>query len=325
MIGHTLRGAALVAAQEFRTRLRTRRWRWLLGAWIVVLALFTLLVDLAFRKSSLESPSGVPLFGTLMLFVLGLVMVISPALTARSINGDRKRGILATLQLTRLTPVQIMLGKLASGWAVGLVMLALTLPFVAWSMVEGGLTVLRVAGVLGVEALLMGVICAVSQALSALLARGIMSVLLSYLLVFAMTIGTGIAFGLASTLVQQRHVMGSDETGTTYIEMVPRTDYIWWLMAPNPFVILIDSAPRLPPDGGPVALEPDDPLGFSEVGYMRLSPAEQDRAYQDDSPGKPVWPYGLAFDLALAVAGGYVTVRRLRAPSRRVPRGVRIG
>ena len=36
------------------------------------------------------------------------------------------------------------------------------------------------------------------------------------------------------------------------------------------------------------------------------------------------WPYGLAANLLLGGAFTYVTVRRLRAPARRLPRGVRV-
>jgi hypothetical protein len=47
-------------------------------------------------------------------------------------------------------------------------------------MLQGGVTIERMAAVYGVVALLIGVVCAVSQALSALLARSITSALLSY-------------------------------------------------------------------------------------------------------------------------------------------------
>jgi ABC-type transport system involved in multi-copper enzyme maturation permease subunit len=328
MIGHLVRGAALVAGQEFRIRLRTGRWRWLLGAWVLVLAVFTALVDAALSSVHMSGPRGVPLLGILMLFVLGLVLVISPALTAQSVNGDRERGTLATLQITRLTPVQIALGKLAAGWAVGLVALALTLPFVGWAMAEGGLTIARVAGVVSVAALLMGVVCAFSQALSALLARSITSALLSYVVVFALTAGTGIAFGVLSPLVaEHRPTVGS------YDETISRPDRIWWLLAPNPFVILADSAPQLPPrliegTDGRTYVRPDDPLSAfgQEVRRIRIPP--------DTASGSSagligdewaVWPYGLGFDLLLAVGAVWVTARRLRAPSHRIPRGVRVG
>jgi len=188
-----LHGVLLVARHEFRVRLRTGRWRWLLGVWVTVVAVFTALLHLALVTT--ETAVGTPLFGGLMLFVLALVLIVSPALTAQSINGDRERGTLATLQVTRLSPVQIAAGKLVAAWGVGLAALALTVPFVLWAVAQGGVGVVRAVAVLAVVALLIGVVCAVSQALSALLSRSITSALMSYVVMFALTIGTLIAFG----------------------------------------------------------------------------------------------------------------------------------
>src|SRR5437763_9249922 len=97
----TLSGITTVAKQEFRVRLRTGRWRWLLASWFAVVATFTVLLRLALHTVSAPAPHGIPLFGGLMLFVLALALLVAPALTAQSINGDRERGTLATVQVTR--------------------------------------------------------------------------------------------------------------------------------------------------------------------------------------------------------------------------------
>ena len=60
----SLYGVMLVVRQEFRVRLRTGRWRWLLGSWVAVLLLFTALLDLSLTGAT--GPRGVPLFGGLM-------------------------------------------------------------------------------------------------------------------------------------------------------------------------------------------------------------------------------------------------------------------
>ena len=103
-------GVRLVAAHEFRMRLRTGRWKWLLASWVVVVGVFTLLLDMGLREersrtyyyitgnSDLavsKAPIGPALFGVLMLFVLTLTLLVSPALTAQAVNGDRERGTLA--------------------------------------------------------------------------------------------------------------------------------------------------------------------------------------------------------------------------------------
>ncbi len=341
----------LVVAQEFRIRLRTGRWRWLLGAWVVVLAAFTLLLDAGLPTGyGIEEDRalrGVPLFGFLMFFVLGCMLVISPALASQTINGDRERGTLATLQVTRLRPFEIALGKLLAAWAVGLVALALSVPFAVYAMYSGGITGERMAAVYGVVALLIGTYCAIAQALSALLARSITSALLSYVVTAAMAVGTLLAFLLAQPLVEERRHVPTPYGG--YITTEDRSDRIWWLLAPNPFVVLADAAPRVPPkitvNGEIYRYENYDPLSAisNEVRRLRLRPEErypwqyEDQInYVDGVPAMPVvveqrdedelavWPFGLGFSVLLLAASLAVTTVRLRAPARRLAKGVRV-
>jgi len=164
--GSLLAGVRTVAEQEFRLRIRAGRWRWLLGIWFGVVLVFALLLRLgidAVTSAGDSRPVGPTLFGGVLLFVLGLALLVVPALTAQSINGDRERGTLATLQVTRLTAAQIALGKLAAAWGTAVVFLALTLPIAGWAMVEGGLPLVNVVSTLLVVALLLGVSCALSR------------------------------------------------------------------------------------------------------------------------------------------------------------------
>jgi ABC-type transport system involved in multi-copper enzyme maturation permease subunit len=309
----TAHGVSIVVRQEFRVRLRTGRWRWLLGSWVVVILLFTMLLSVSLTDT--PEPHGVPLFGGLMLFVLGLVLIISPALTAQSINGDRERGTLATLQVTRLTAAEIALGKLIAGWGVGLAALALTLPFVGWAILEGGMTLARTVVVLLVVSLLIGVVCAISLGLSAVLARSITSALLSYVTVFALTVGTVIVFGLSAGAIGGSHAPGR----------------VWWMLAPNPFVILADATPQLPAvrnERGYYVPQPADPLGelgraVREIRRPASYSYSDGSGSQPDQPG-PVWPYGLTVDLLLGAGAVWITARRLRTPAETLPRGVRV-
>jgi ABC-type transport system involved in multi-copper enzyme maturation permease subunit len=341
-----LTGVATVAAQEFRLRIRAGRWRWLLGAWFVTLALFTTLVRLSLDATvdpeinGYERPFGTPMYGSLMLLVLGMGMLVVPALTAQSVNGDRERGTLATLQVTRLSAAQIAVGKLAAAWGTSLVFLALTLPLVAWSVAEGGVPFGRLVVTMLVVALLLGVVCAIAQALSALLARSTTSAVLSYLAVFALTIGTLIVFGLAAAMSTERVTHTAHQPLTnqnyTYTTTESRTDRVWWLLAPNPFVVLADAAPALPERRDPLTQRrlPSgfDPLG--EIGRsvrsLRAGP-EPPQTYEeaslspDSEPSlRPVWPYGLVINVLLGAGALLVTTRRLRTPVHTLPRGIRV-
>ena len=323
----------LVTRQEFRIRLRTGRWRWLMGLWVLLLLAVTLLLDASlytgYGRTQDNSLRGVPLFGFLMYFILGMMLVISPALTSQTINGDRERGTLATLQVTRLAPLEIALGKLLAGWAVGLVALALSLPFAGYAMSQGGITVGRIAATYGVVGLLIGVVCAVSQALSAVLARSITSALLSYMTVAALAVGTVVAFGLIVPLTRQAMVVRQPgyESYTTYPE---HTERVWWILAPNPFVVLADSAPRAPRRyvlNGDVYYEEDyDPLSqiSNSVRRLRHAPQVYYTGPEPSTEDLPVWPYGLGFNLLLGIGAVAVTTARLRTPTRRLARGVRV-
>ncbi|HEY0637646.1 MAG TPA: ABC transporter permease subunit, partial [Pseudonocardiaceae bacterium] len=334
-----LTGVRTVAAQEFRLRLRAGRWRWLLASWLVVVTAFTVAVRLslsataeAVRDDSTE-PFGTPMYGALMLLVLGLGLLIVPALTAQSVNGDRERGTLATLQVTLLRPAEIAVGKLVAAWATSLVFLALTLPLVVWCVAEGGVPGGRLVVTLLVVALLLGVTCAIAQCLSAVLVRSTTSAVLSYLVVFALTIGTLIVFGLATAMTQERVERTVTYPDTresyTYTTTQSRTDKVWWLLAPNPFVVLADAAPALPHRIDPVTGW-REPVGFDPLGEigravreLRLPPAEpmaarysdavvEDVVTEERAEGKWVWPYGLALNVLLGAAALAVTTRRLR-------------
>ena len=354
----SLAGALTVARLEFRLRIRAGRWRWLVAAWFLVLLVVTVLVRAALSERTLGQEQlaarGAIMFGIVMLIVLGLALLVAPALAAQSVNGDRERGTLATLQVTRLRAAEIAVGKLLASWGTAAVFLLVTLPLALWCYAEGGLSVLRLLTVYGVMGLLLGVVCALALALSALLARSTTSGVLAYLTVFALTVGTFIAFGLATVLTQDtatavEQSCGYNQDGTpqpgscqevSYETAVPRTDRTWWILAPNPFAVLADSAPAAPsrrerrPDGSlqEVAV-PLDPLGALSrtLHQIRVRPVRQPSQYggtefsvPSGAVGAAVWPTGLGIDLVLAAGAVWLTARRLRTPVYRLARGQRI-
>ena len=360
-------GIATVARQEFRLRIRAGRWRLLLGLFFALLLAFTALLRAGLTNLSEQELAfkGTVLYGGLMLFVLGLALLVSPALAAQSVNGDRERGTLAVLQVTRLSAGDIAVGKLAAAWGTALVFLALTAPLVAYAMTQGGVPVGRVVVVTVVLALLLGTVCAISLFLSAVLARTTTSGVLAYLTVFGLTVGTLIAFGLATAITAERYTETFPVTCPRLDELPPdiplaerqsivegctpgqqsfettraRTDRTWWLLAPNPFVVLADAAPQLPEtplppglDTGPRAADLD-PLGQigRQVRDLRRPPTETSgtavlQAVPTEPPDdpRPVWPTGLAVNVALGAAAVVLTTRRLRTPSRNLPKGQRV-
>jgi hypothetical protein len=250
-----------------------------------------------------------------------------------------------------LTPTEIALGKLLAAWGVSLVFLVLAVPMAVSTLFAGGVGVARLVVTLLVMACLLGVVAAVSQCWSALLHRTGLSAVMSYLTVFALTVGTLIVFGLALPTTRGTHTVTeqvADETqiqaqlqsGTFNPARVPmrtqtvtrdelRSERVWWLLAPNPYVILADAAPQKLQALSITSLDPEDPGATFDplatvANAVRGARQGTDHSILTTNEQAPVWPWGLGFDVALGAGAVGITIRRLRTPSRRLPRGARV-
>jgi ABC-type transport system involved in multi-copper enzyme maturation permease subunit len=355
------RGVRTVAVLELRQRVRSTRWFVVLIVWFAVLAALTLLIRRAVYATvgpggPITSNGGGPssddlhryaatsLFGIIVFLVLSLGGLVAPALTATSVNGDRTAGVLAALQTTLLTPAEIALGKLAAAWVTALALLATAAPFVIWAYIDGGTPGGRLVTTLAVLALTLLVVCAIGLGWSAVAARTASSTVLTYLSVVFLGIGLPLLFAFTLPLTQQQDVVrvyGGIDTPcriTTEVRTQYHTERSWWLLGANPFVVVADSAPPAEP-ASRVGL--DDPLTLIRNGVReaRLGPSSPiDECYPNQATYEAqeaqrtrerdrlpaTWPYGLAADLALGAGFTALAVRRLRAPSRRLPRGTRV-
>jgi ABC-type transport system involved in cytochrome c biogenesis permease component len=274
----SLTGIATVARHELRVRVRRGRWQVLVIVWFAVLAGLLGLLRTAVVGDPLgdQEPVGAVMYGGLQLIVLALAVLVVPALSAQSVNGDRERGVLATLQVTRLTAAEIALGKFFAAWGTALVFVAATAPLVVWCMAEGGVR--------------------------------LMSVLV-------------VTVVLATAVGPQIEVTESfDDEEFTFTQ--PDTRRSWVFLAPNPFVVLADAAPYR---GDPIGqgLDPLGGLGRT-VRFLRTPPPQGGPQLQNPDDVPPVWPTGLAVNVALALAALGLTAWRLRTPARRLPRGQRV-
>jgi hypothetical protein len=292
-----------------------------------------------------DDEAGSLMFGLIVFLVLSLGSLVAPALSATSVNGDRSAGILATLQTTLLTPAEIATGKLLAAWVTALALLVTSTPFVLFAYLVGGTPFTRLLVVLALLALMLGIVCAVGLGWSAICARTSSSAVLTYLTVAFLGLGLPLLFALSVPFVSTTDTVtvrtpsfdasgsGSCEEQEQELDRV-HTELTWWILAASPYVVVSDAAP--PPDHDTFA---DDPLSLIREGVReaRLGPADRDDWCGDDASDElerqrrserddlgATWPWGLGLDLLLA--GGFVvlTVRRLRTPSRKLPRGTRV-
>ena len=360
-------GIRTVAVLELRQRIRSTRWTAVLILWVSVLALLTILVRWAVHRlySASVGDSGLGpaadaaaarladqvagrlTFGIIVFLVLSLSGLVSPALSATSVNGDRQAGVLATLQTTLLSPAQIVVGKLLAAWATGLALLGTALPFLLWIYLDGGTPLGRLLVVVGVMALTILVVCAIGLGWSAIASRTSSSAVLTYLTVALLGPGLPLLFALTVPLVTefkpvQVYSEAFDASGvslarcevTTSEQTVTHTERFWWLLAASPYVVVADASPKPLGDGGSdplggirdavreIRLGPENPLQQCDIDGAREK-AEARRAAQREGLGA-TWPFGLAADLALGAVFVVVAVRRLRTPTRKLPTGTRV-
>jgi|tagenome__1003787_1003787.scaffolds.fasta_scaffold20962622_2 ABC-type transport system involved in multi-copper enzyme maturation permease subunit len=344
----TWSGVRTVAVLELRQRVRSTRWMASLVVWMLVIGGLSALIRLTIFKQDHSDEAGATMFGVIVFLVLSLGMVISPALSATSINGDRNAGVLAIMQSTLLTPVELAVGKLLAAWVAALGLLVTALPFVLWSYLLGGTPLGRLIVTLVLLSLTLLVVCAIGLGYSALTARTSSSAVLTYVTVTFLALGLPVLFGLTLPLVssddtvsrrdivevsQTGDVTGSRcETTTVTMERV-HTERTWWLLAPSPYVVVADAAPK--PAGDRVS----DPLTGIRLGVrsLRLGPPDIEDWCSDDVSTQneklrdrqaenqaPAWPLGVATDLLAGAGFLILTVRRLRTPADRLPRGTRI-
>ncbi|WP_066287183.1 ABC transporter permease [Arthrobacter sp. B6] len=349
-----------VVVLELKQRLRSRGWYIMLAIWFVLTGLVTWLTwaswnatQAAQRAYSDFTPAqtgpGSMIFEVVLAFVLLFALLVAPALSANAVNGDRAGGTLAILQVTLLRPGQILWGKFFAAWFAALAFLVASTPFLVIGVALGGMTPGHVIVALLMLAVEVGVVCAVGVGISALAGRPLFSIVVTYLAVAGLVIGTLIAFGLGTGLTQGTIMANQPQyrqyqplsngpvepeytcSGPLREQPVARTERVAWFLAMNPYVVVADAIPYPERTGQ---------QGFSSVGAIenvsqgaRYAMAGPEGTYPcangEAKPRylaqtTPLWPLGLGLQLVLAGLLMWLGWRSLRTPAHRLARGTRI-
>jgi ABC-2 type transport system permease protein len=353
-------GIWTIASIELRQRVRGSAWYVLLGVFVFL----TLAVTIGTTLSLSYAPEpGSALYSVVVYFVLLLVTLVTPALSGNAINGDRDAGTLATTQVTLVSTTQVVLGKFLAAWLSSLAFLVAAVPFIVYSFVLSEVAPLTVVTSLAVLVVELAVVSAIGVGLSGLLRRPLFSVVVTYLVVAMLSVGTLIAFGIAGTAIQTtvnaedrsidwslyegEEVEYDPDTGlprdaectivTTYEYHAPRFDYVWWLLAANPYVVMADAAPTSYDSYD----NPVDVFGFIKTGvrgaqqspdlnpgWDECDPANRNgrgpSARELIEESTPSWFVGLAIHLVLGGALLAGAISASRTPARKLSPGSRI-
>jgi ABC-type transport system involved in multi-copper enzyme maturation permease subunit len=186
-----------IVAKEYRSRMRT--WRSPLAMTVYIL----LLGGLAWAIFSAQANSarnsfnpgqaanyGHQLFLYLILFQMGLIAFVTPALTAGAISGERERQTIDLLFVTRIPPFSIVWGKLIASMSFVVLLLLLSVPIFSLVFLFGGIELDQVITsflVTLVAALTLGLI---GIAFSTIFPRTLPSTVAAYGVGFVLLAGT---------------------------------------------------------------------------------------------------------------------------------------
>lgn len=166
------------------------------------------------------------LFSMLSYIQLGLILFITPGLTAGTISSEREKQTLNILLTTAQSSFQIIFGKLLSSIAFLLLLLVSGLPIYSLVFLYGGVSPSQIASIFLFYFLTLLVIGALGVMYSTLLRRTIVSMIATYSTMIFLTAVTG--FFLILSVSLSSATMG---TGATPIS------YFWASI--NPAVVLL--------------------------------------------------------------------------------------
>lgn len=135
-----------VYKKELKIGVRTMKTALIILGYNGLLALFGLFAFYAtFEYSSryggtINYAAVLELYAIIAAVEFGLVLFTVPALTAGSISGEREKQTLDILLTTKLSPIQIILGKLASSISIMILLAFSSLPIISLVFSIGGVT-----------------------------------------------------------------------------------------------------------------------------------------------------------------------------------------
>ena len=262
----TFRGVALAARIELLRRRPSTKGYVVYG---ITFAAIIALGVLAAVKAGPDKNSVA--FELVLILILGAGMLIGPSLSATSINGDSSEGVLAPLQMTRLSAGDLAFGKLLASWIVCLAALLTTTPLLAYAYTRSGWHPGEAIAVLATILFIVLAFTAVGLAWSSVAARAVASVSLTHLTTGVLVLGTLLVFAFTMPLVsedikltnhdfdysamteEQQNDPNFDASTLPCVaieetQTINHTEKTAWMLLLNPVVVIVESAPLIDPE-----------------------------------------------------------------------------
>lgn len=241
---------------------------------------------------------GRELFEWTLSGMMALILFLVPAFTSSAIAGERERQTLLPLQVTLLSPLSIVGGKIAAALVFTVLLLVLSTPLLAISFLVGGVTVFDVIKamlMLMVTALLVG---SIGVAISSRVRRVVTATVLSYGVILLLCIGSFVGLGVWAIVEE---IVDNNPS--------PPKE----LIAMNPFVATADVF-----DPGPSGLgfrDTTSPMGWSRDLLDSLDNEDWWFDERDAVEQTSVWRWYLTGTALITYLSVGFATRQVRAPA----------
>lgn len=161
---------------------------------------------------------GVGMFIAVLVALLLTLLLLVPSTVGGSIAGERANQTLQPLQLTAMTPTQIVVGKLVSSLAYLLLLLLCAAPVMAVPFLLGGTSAAQTLGAYVILVLITVEFAALSLAVSSVMARPAAAIILSLVLCAVLVAGPWIAMSVGMIAASQNDPMfEAADSGLRYL------------------------------------------------------------------------------------------------------------
>lgn len=174
--------------KEMRLRLRRERTIWVIVFYLLLMAFLGWFSingyssnDNSYGSADL-SGVGLNLYYLLSLLQLFLIVFITPAFTATTINGEKERQTFDLLLCSRLSPLTLMGGKLLAGLTNAILLVAASIPLFSLVFFFGGVTPVQAMRALVVYIVTVILVGTFGLLCSTLFARPAVSTVMAYVL-----------------------------------------------------------------------------------------------------------------------------------------------
>lgn len=184
-----------VFKNELKLSTRTMKIGWLIFLYNGIVAVISLLVFYRMVSSarytgSIDYRNMLDLYITMAYIEFGMLLVIMPSLTAGSITGEKERQTFDMLLTTKMTPWQIVTGKLQIALSTALLLSVSSVPIVSLVFVYGGLHLIDLVFfilILVISAVFIG---SIGILYSAFLKRTATATIVTYITLIGIFVGT---------------------------------------------------------------------------------------------------------------------------------------